>query len=450
MKKLLQNKLVSFVFPSESQPYWEGFILGFAWKQARLLAKHPIISGSTAIFLGAFLGNIFNFLFNLFMSRNVSDSDYGTLTSLSSLMTLFALPVGAIIPMLVYFSASYYAKGDLDLIRGLYRKVTKPAFIIGIVFLAIFSIYRIEIARFFNIQETSYIIFVGLNTFLAFVGLANQPLLQAKLAFGFLASLNTFSAFLKLTLSIIAVFFGYSVGGVLWAFLISSLIPYFVSFFPLKFLLARNTTVPSISLKSISLYGAPAALAMFGLTSLITIDIILVKHFFAPDDAGVYARLSLIGKVIYYFSAPIASVMFPLIAQKHSKGENFHNDVRLSFLLVLIPSICLLIFYSLFPSFVVSIFSPKPIPHPLVYLIIVFGIFTGIYGLLSVLTNFYLSINKTNVFIPILLGAFFQAMLIWLFHETFFQVIMISLSIAGLLLIGLLLYYWKLYGKKSK
>ena len=41
------------------------------------LINHPIILGSSIIFLGSIFGNFFNFLFNLFISRNLSIEDYG-------------------------------------------------------------------------------------------------------------------------------------------------------------------------------------------------------------------------------------------------------------------------------------------------------------------------------------------------------------------------------------
>lgn len=432
------------------QPWYDFMLTTYVGKKVHILARHPIILGSASIFFGAFVSNICNFLFNLFMSRNLSFSDYGVLASLSSLMTLFALPVGAVVPMLVYFSASYFAKGDLGMVRGLYKKITTASFLIGFMVFTVFFVFRNQVADFFQLKDTSFVILIGLSSLLSFIGIANQPLLQAKLAFFFLSILNSFSTFLKLIFGIFFVFIGYSVGGVLWGLFISSVITYVMSFSPLTFLFSKGTVAPKISLKKTFFYGAPAAFATFGLTSLITVDIVLVKHFFTPEEAGTYAILSLIGRVIYYVSAPIASVMFPLIVQKHTKGENYHSDLKLSFFLVLFPSICLIIFYMSFPAFVVSIFSPKPLPASVIPLIIPFGIFTSIYGLLSILANFYLSISKVKIFVPIILGSIAQAILISIFHETFLQIILISLSIAGLLLVILLLYYWRLYGENRK
>lgn len=448
MKKLIRNKLGFFLSPDTSYLDTGVFVHPFV-KKAYVLAKHPLITGTTIIFFGGFFGNIFNFLFNLFMSRNLSFADYGILVSLFSLATLFALPVGAVIPTLVYFFASYFAKEDYGMVRGLYIQVTKYSFLVGLIIFLLFFIFRSSISTFFHIENTSFLILAGSGIFISFIGVANQPLLQAKLAFSFLSFYGLFSSLLKLVVGVAFVLFGYSIGGVLLALIIASLIPYFLTFLPLRFLFNKGVVKPKISLRRLFFYGAPATLATFGLTSYITIDIILVKHFFSPDLAGKYAMISLIGKVIFYFSAPIGTVMFPLIVQKYTKGEKYHKDFLLSLFLVTVPSVLLIIFYMIFPEFVVRIFNQN-LDKSLVPLIIPFGVIATLYSVLSVLINFYLAINKTKVYIPIIVGTISQCILIFIFHETFLQVILVTLSILGLLLILLLLYYWRLYGQTAK
>ncbi len=206
---------------------------------------------------------------------------------------------------------------------------------------------------------------------------------------------------------------------------------------------------PEISLRKLFSYGAPATVSIFGLTSLITVDIILVKHFFSPDMAGIYAILSLIGKIIYYLTAPIGTVMFPLIVQKYTRGEDFRKDFFLALFLVTLPSIFLIIFYSLFPNLIVSIFK-KDLNPSFIHLIIPFGILASLFSVLSVIVNFYLAIGKTKIYIPIVIGAITQAIFIWFFHKTFLQVVIISIGLSCLLLTTLLLYYWQLYGIKEK
>ncbi len=447
MKKLIKNKL-GFFFSPYMEYFDTGVLIDPIIKRAYVFAKHPLISGATIIFLGGFLANICNFLFNLFMSRNLSFAEYGVLASLFSLMTLFSLPVGAVVPTLVYFFASYFAKEDYDKVRGLYRQVTKYSFFVGVIIFLLFFIFRSGISDFFHIENTSFLTLAGFGIFISFFGVANQPLLQAKLAFSFLSFFGLFSSLLKLAVGAIFVLLGFPVEAVLLALIIASLIPYCLTFLPLRFLFSKGVGNPKVSLKRLVFYGAPATLATLGLTSFITIDIILVKHFFSPDLAGKYSILSLIGKVVFYFSAPIGTVMFPLIVQKYTKGENYHKDFLLSLLLVIIPSFLLVLFYVLFPEFVVRIFN-QSLDRSLIPLIIPFGIISALYAVLSLLTNFYLAINKTKVFIPIIISTILQCLLIIVFHKTFLQIILITLGILSLLLFVLLLYYLRSYGKRT-
>jgi len=196
-----------------------------------------------------------------------------------------------------------------------------------------------------------------------------------------------------------------------------------------------------VNTREIIRYAIPVTLTLIGITSFINLDILLVKHFFSAHDAGLYAGLSLVGKVVFYISAPIGTVMFPLIVLKHSRKENFTNIFKLSVLLVIIPSLLLTGLYAFFPKFFILFFLKNKDYLSVSSLLALFGIFTTLYSLLSILATFYLSIKKTTIYIPIIIGALLQIVLITLFHQTFLQIILISLIIVLLLVIGLLLYY---------
>lgn len=410
---------------------------------------HELISGASLIFFGSLLISLLNFLFNLFMVRNLTVSDYGILISLISLMTLSTLPVSAVVPMVVNFAASYFAKSELDMVRGLFFKISKLTFLLGFAVFIIFIVFSQIIGQFFNIQNNTLIILVGLNVFLGFVVVLNIPLLQAKLSFTHITFTNLVSSLLKLTIGILVIFLGFAVGGILWAIFFSSLVQYIFNFFPLKFIFQKGISLPKISSSKLFSYGIPAALATFSLMSLTNTDIILVKHFFNPTDAGIYAGLSLVGKVIFFFSAPLGTVMFPLVTQKYTRQENYHHVFGLALSLVAVASIALTIFYFIFPEFTIIFFIKNEEYLAVVSLLGLFGIFITLYSLVSIFTYFYLSTKKTEIFIPLTIAAVTQAVLIWFYHQTFLQVIIISLFVTSLLLMSLLLYYWKLYVKKT-
>lgn len=418
-------------------------------KLINVAIKNPLIYGSGVIFLGSLFANPLNFLFNLFMTRNLTVADYGTLASLMSLITLTTIPAGALFPTVVKFAASYFAKNELNMVHGLFFKVSKLTIPLGLMVLLIFSLFNQQISQFFRIGDSMLVVLVGVIVAISFISVPNQPILQAKLAFRFMTFIGVFGTALKLFFGLSLVYLGFSIWGAMWAVFLSLIVPYLLSFIKLTFLFKNEIHTPHISIKKLFSYGMPSTIALFALTSFASTDIILVKHFFNNTDAGLYAGVSLIGRIIFFLTAPIGTVMFPLIAQKYTSKENYDNDFRLAMLLVIIPSCFIILLYYFLPEFILTVSTKKEFVS-VSSMLWLFGFFSAIYGVLTIVTNFFLSIEKTKIFIPIAFGAILQVVLLWFFHDTFLQVLIISLTITSLLLFGLLLYYWKLYGKNTK
>jgi len=408
---------------------------------AKKALKNPLIYGSTIVVFGGLLSNFFNFLYNLFMSRTLSLTEYGILASLISLITFPALLVTALNPVIVRFAGDYFAKKDILLLRGLYYQFFKFLLVLGSAIFLLFLIFLGQIASFFHIRDQFILLLTDFIIFLAFVSAINISFLQAKLAFGMQIIINLVIAVLKLILGIIFVVVGYSVGGATMAILIASLIGYFVSFAQLRFIFSKKTKMPHIDTKAIFSYGIPSALTLFGLISFISSDIILVKHFFNPIQAGQYAGLSLIGRIIFFVSAPIGTVMFPIIVQKYTRNENYDNTFKMAVGLVLAPSILLTLFYSFFPKFSVLFFLKNPAYLAVAPLVGIFGLYITFYSVLYLFANFYLSIKKTNIYLPILIASFLQIILIVFYHNNFWQIILISFVLIGILLSLFLVYY---------
>lgn len=418
-------------------------------KLINLAIKNPLIYGSGVIFFGSIFANPLNFLFNLFMAKNLSVEDYGALASLMSLSVLSTIPAGSLSPTITKFAASYFAKGELDMVKGLFFKVSKLTTPVGLLIFLFFVVFQQQISQFFRIDNSTLVLLVGVIVAFSFISVPNQPILQAKLAFRFIAFNAVFGALIKLLFGLLLVYLGFSVLGALLALIIASIIPYLFSFTQLTFIHKKEVHIPHISIKKLISYGIPSTITLLSLTSFTSTDIILVKHFFNNTDAGLYAGVSLIGKIVFFLTAPIGMVMFPLITQKYTRKENFHTDFRLALLLVIVPSCFVSILYYFIPDFILTVSTKKEFTS-VSSLLWLFGVFSAIYGVLTIIINFYLSIEKTKIFVPVAFGAVLQAVMLWFFHNTFLQVLIISIAITSLLLVSLLLYYWVLYGRKRE
>lgn len=413
--------------------------------------KHELVAGSIYIFLGSMVSNLFIFFFSLFMSRNLSIEGFGILASAVSLAGLVAIPAGPVIPTIVNFAGPHFAKEDYGSVKALFLKIIKPLVIISVIMLFCFFVFASYIGIFFKITDQSIIIIVGIIVASGYLGTISSGLLQAKLAFKYISFSNFIGSISKFAIGAGLVFLGFGVKGAIWAVFLSGLIPIILGFIYLKVVfISRINRTTKINFKDILSYGIPSSLAMLGMTSLISTDILLVKHFFDPLQAGVYAGLSLVGKVIFFFTGFIGGVMFPLIVRKHAENENYNNVFKMAIAMVFIPSVFISAFYFLYPDLAINFFIKNEIYRSASGLLGLFGIFITIYSLISLFVYYFLSIKKTNVYIPVLLAAIAQLLLIIFYHGSLFMVVSISLLVVLILLVTLVIYYIKTYGEYKR
>ena len=412
--------------------------------------RHELISGSLYIFAGSLISNILAFLFNLFLARNLSAVDYGTYASLISAIVLVGIPTQSVVTVIVRFATNYLSSGQTDKAVKLYKTTFGFTLVIAVLLIFIFSVFSLPIKNFLHIDNILLVIFSGVIVAVGYLGIANTAFLQSLFKFTFMSITLIIGGVVKLSVGVLLIILGFKVFGGLFAVFAMYIISLLLGFIPLKFVFKKTKTNVSISIREVIIYALPTGVTIFALTSLTSIDIILVKHFFNSSSAGLYAGVSLIGKAIFYFTGPITMVMFPLLVKRHTKGENFNNLFYLTIVLVSISSIVITVFYFIFPRLIISLFlGGREYLNVSSYLGL-FGIFITLFSILNVFVNFFLSLKKTFISFFVVSGALLQIFLILLIHNNFSQVIGISIFVCSLLLFVLLLYYAKEHGTLRK
>mgnify|MGYP001570420202 FL=1 len=415
------------------------------------LMRHELISGSFYIFLGSMFSNVLAFFLNLFLARNLSYADYAVFASLLSVITLASIPAGSINTIIVKFATDYFVKKQSEKLKRLYVVFFK--FILGLS-LGVFFLFLAlanPLKQYLHLSDIWYVIVSGLVISVFYLSTLNIAFLQSLLKFKTIALVNIVGGVVKLVIGIILIFLGYRAFGGLWAIFFMTFGMFIFGFIPLKrIILSKSSQNLSLNLKNVLGYAIPAFITVLFLTSFTTVDVILVKHFFEPNLAGYYAGLSLMGKVIFYFTFPIPMVMFPLLIKRHTNKESFTNLFYLALLLVLIPSFIITAFYFLFPEFVINLFLGGRNYLFVAPYLGIFGILLTVFSMVNVCVNFFLSFNKTSISFFVVSAAILQIVLIYIFHSSFYQVIGASFLVLIILLIILFYIFFKNYGNFGK
>lgn len=389
---------------------------------------------------GATFVNFGNYVYHLAMARMLRPADYGALSSLIAILNLLTIPSLALITVVVKFTTIYKARSEFSKLYTMFRSFSEKILVLGLLVLLFFILAKNQIAGFLNISEATAVVIVGSFFVFSLLTTVNNGILQGLLNFNFLSINNAFSTVLKVAFSILLVWMGFSVNGAVIAVLIAYVLPYLTSLFPLRFLRSHKSEKIKIDRREILNYAAPATLAILGVTSLYSMDIILVKHFFPPFQAGLYAALSIVGKIIFFASNVIGIVMFPIISEKFEKREKYKTVLYESIILVASTSFLLAILYFLWPEIMMKLLYGSSYLRAASYLGI-FGIFMSIFSMDNLFLQFFLSVRETRVSFLAFGAALLQGVLIWFYHDNFQEVIYSSIIATSLLFASLLIYY---------
>jgi O-antigen/teichoic acid export membrane protein len=163
------------------------------------------------------------------------------------------------------------------------------------------------------------------------------------------------------------------------------------------------------------------------------IDIILVKHFFAAEQAGLYAAVALVGRVLYFAAWSIVSAMFPISAAS-KEGENKVHVLLLPFMIVLLMSVTFVVVLALFPGFIIHLVVGEGFHYAAPFLSL-YATATGLYALSVVLMTYEMSRKIANTGWVQLIFSGALVLLIYMLHSSLRQVIVVQIVLMLLMLL---------------
>jgi O-antigen/teichoic acid export membrane protein len=404
------------------------------------IKNDKFLTNSAIFFTGSFLASIGNYFFHFLMARMLTVGTYGELQSLIAISVIVGVPSGALLTILVKYTVKFKAEGNLNKIYSLFSFFTKKLLIIIVIFFILFIFLSRYIANFLNLTSTLPVIILGVNFLFIFLRSVNTGILQGLQKFKSVSIISIISILSKILLAVLLVKLSFGINGAIGAIVLAGLIGYFISFSPLKFLFKKQKE--KIETKEISQYFPSVFFTLLFTTLLYNVDIVLVKHFFSPQIAGEYGALFIISHIILFIGSPIIMVMFPMTAAAHSNNTDHSKIFKKAFFLVSLLSLGILFFYFLFPEFIIKILVGGKFLSISKFLGW-FGIAMFFYALINLLAQYFLSIRKTKCAYLIGIGVAFQIILIFIFHNSLWQIIWIMNGVMLVTLALLIFYYFK-------
>ena len=402
---------------------WLGTVAG----HLRQSKPHAVVvSGSIIMLLSTILVSGVNFAFNIAMARMLGPARFSHVTAAVTILML----ASAITLAFQLVCAKFVARNESSGAKaGVYRSLLSQAWIVSLGVGAALVITRRPVAQYLNLPDSRILGVLALGI-VAYVPLGvRRGAMQGVCAFKRLSNNFIIESVTKLLAAVILVGLGYEVLGAVGAISASVIAAYFLPSVTREF----HAKSEPASQPASFLEGMQAIVFFVGQVIINNIDILLVKHYFTPELAGLYAAVALVGRVLYFASWSVVSAMFPVSAATKPRDEN-PSVVLLPFLLVLAIAIVFILVVSFFPGLIMhAIFGGGFIDaEPLLAL---YATATGLYALGVVLMAYEMSRRIANTGWLQLIFSGILVLAIGVFHETLRQVIVVQVVLMAVLLL---------------
>ena len=254
-----------------------------------------------------------NFVFHALISRMLGPSHFGALGAVLNIITVLAVPLGAVQVAVTQAVAARADSGRISL-RGL----TIRAVLWGIGAMAALWVLSPAIDGFLNLRSPMTDVIIGVWIPLAVVGAVLQGALLADLRYMPVAVATFFGGgALRLSSGFLLVSAGFGLGGAVAATVIAQVFTTGVLLLVARREVFASGTAPvRISLRDAALSIA----ALAGFTTLNGIDVFLARHYLASAVAGRYAAAAIAGRIVMFLPGVLITVAFPRLVSARGTG----------------------------------------------------------------------------------------------------------------------------------
>ncbi len=403
------------------------------------------------LFISTILVNAGNYAINLLLGRFLGPQEFAEANILATLVLVLSFTALGFQLTLAKYIAEFNADNGKDKMASFLSWMRKNGFIFSIIICFALCSFSRSIAGYLNLnsQTSLLILFIGIPFYIHmsisrgyFQGITSFR----KLAFTYIAEMLG-----RLIFTVVLVYLvlqsgsSYASEAVAIGFFASFIFAFMVGLSAKKI---KSVAVVQFDKKKILHFIAIVGFYEFSQILINNSDVVLVKHFFENMEAGLYASLALIGRVVFFATWTIVTMLFPIVIEKEKKGEKHSHLFWQSLAIVGGIGVAIVVVCFFFDEMIINIlFGSAYISVS--HLLWQYAVATTLFSCANVFVYYNMSLNKyIPVFISLCIGLL-QIVCIYVLHESIEQVILVQIALMALLFTSLIGYQISLPTKQK-
>ncbi|MEA3449358.1 MAG: oligosaccharide flippase family protein [Patescibacteria group bacterium] len=386
-------------------------------------------------FVGSMIVAVLNYLYHPILGRMMAVDDFGEVQTLISLFTQLAIVAGIFSVTIVNIASNMKDETERSEIISELRNIS--IYITGGLFFLI-VIFSRELESFLNFKSFYPFISLGVLLLLSTLIVFRQAYLQGNKRFKTVSLAQIIASGGKLFFGILFVYLGWKSFGAITALIIAQVFTLWFAFVKTKKDLKLKLGVKinlNEQVKKELKFGLLVFFATSCITFFYTADVVIIKHYFSPDKAGLYSGIATVARIIFFIAGPTAAVLLPSIKLKNGYKNN-EKMLKKALLFVSAAGLGVLLIFSLFYDMVIQLLIGSkylelaPILPKLSILLFAVSVTNVIfYYFLALRRYFLIPISIISVFFTIILTYFRHGDFMTIINNFLFGIVIIYVLI---------------------
>lgn len=390
-----------------------------------------LIGGGTILAVAMLASNGGNYLLNLLLGRWLTPAEFADANLMVTLMLLVTAIAVALQLVSARYAGIHQARGTDERADAMAAWLNRGAVFMGVGLALFLGGMATVWAGVFNTESAwpFVILAVGMPAYLT--QSVRRGVLQGRLQFKKLAVSFVVEMVARVSIALALVAMGYGVSGATVGLSAS----FVVTWLAVRAMqpLTGEAQLSRDELGDLRTYIGPVAVLLIGQIIINNGDVLVVKGTFAPDDAGVYSAIALIGRAVFFLSWSAVTTLFPAVAQREESGASSHGLLIGGVVVVSAACGSMTLGAALFGDrFFTSMFGPEyaGVSH----LLTRYAIATSIFAVGNLIVTHQLSLGRSREAWVMLGGAALQTVLLLTNHASMNEVVWVQVIAMSILL----------------
>jgi hypothetical protein len=393
--------------------------------------RERVLRGSAILLFSTGLVAATNLLYNILIARMLGAAGFGDASALYTLLMMLA----AITLSFQIVTSKFIARNSEILVRAqIYASMLRRAWLAGIGIAVLLAAGGAYLKSYFNLPAQHDLVLLAIATGVYIPVGVRRGRMQGCYDFRGLAINVVVEVMVKFGAALLFLHLGMGVTGVMTAVLLSIVAAYFAGRPGVQYRVKPG----AIEFSHFG-EGMQAVLYFVGQVILSNLDILLVKHFFRVSEAGIYAAVALVGRVVFMLSWSVVSSMFPVTASQTDRRVG-RSMLYTGLLLVGGVTSLFIAAVALVPEAVWTVVLGARFllgsPAAFSALLTQYALMTGIYCIAVVIMMYEISRRTGGAAWMQLAASTLLAGAIWRYHDSLSQVILVQVFVMGGLLVA--------------